>query len=156
MADRSGRVGYLLLILLLLAAAVLAVWHAVDLGLVSHGQPGPGLFPFVAGATMLSALTILAAGVLYERRPTVEFSLAGGELRKVVAVVGVMALWIIVMPWLGYVVVTFAGVIALARLFGLRGWREALLLAVFTSLAVYVMFDWLLYLDLPRGIFAAE
>ncbi len=154
MNDRSGNIGNGVLNLLLLVAGVVAVVYALRLGLGSVRQPGAGLFPFVAGVAMLAADAVLVVGSLRAKADAAAFAFDANAFGKVAVLIAVMAGWILAMPWLGYVVVTFVGVCVLARVFGLRGWRQPLTLAAFTSLVVYVMFDWLLFLDLPRGIFA--
>jgi putative tricarboxylic transport membrane protein len=154
MNDRSGNLGNWVLNLLLLAAGSIAVVYALRLGLGNPGQPGAGLFPFIAGVAMLAADAVLIVASLRAKAAPAEFPFDANAFARIAALIAVMAGWVLAMPYLGYVVVTFAGVCALARLFGLRGWRQPLLLAAFTALTVYVMFDWLLFLDLPRGIFA--
>jgi hypothetical protein len=155
MDDRSGAVGNRVLNGLLLVAGIVAVTYALRLGLGSVKQPGAGLFPFIAGVTILIADAVLVAGSLRASSQAPQFAFDASACRKVAALIMVMAGWILAMPYVGYVAVTFAGVCALARIFDLKGWRQPLLLAAFTSLAVYVLFDWLLFLDLPRGVFAA-
>ncbi len=152
----SGKFGNAALNLLLLAAGVVTVAYALRLGLGSVRQPGAGLFPFVAGVIILAADAVLIVASLRARADAPQFPFGRVAFGRIAALIAVMAGWILAMPYLGYVVVTFLGVCALARLFGLTGWRQPLLLAAFTALTVYVMFDWLLFLDLPRGIFAAR
>jgi len=74
------------------------------------------------------------------------------DFRTLAGMIVVFAGWILAMPTLGYVVVTFAAVLALAWLLGLEGWLKPLALSAATSLATYILFDRLLYLDLPRGL----
>jgi putative tricarboxylic transport membrane protein len=152
----SGKFGTAVLNLLLLVAGVVTVVYALRLGLGSVRQPGAGLFPFVAGVIMLAADAVLMVAGLRAQAEAPAFAFDRTAFARVAALIAVMAGWILAMPYLGYVVVTFIGVCALARLFGLTGWRRPLLLAAFTALTVYVMFDWLLFLDLPRGVFAAR
>ena len=62
-------------------------------------------------------------------------------------------LWIVAMPILGYVLVTFLATYAFCNALKLEGWRKPLAVALGTSGFIYVLFDYWLYIDLPRGIF---
>ena len=61
-------------------------------------------------------------------------------------------LWIAVMPFLGYVIVTLLATYAFCKIMNLEGWRKPLALSAGTALFIYLMFDYWLYIDLPRGI----
>jgi hypothetical protein len=61
-------------------------------------------------------------------------------------------LWILLIPLLGYVVVTPLVTYGFCKVMGLEGWRKPLLLSAGTSLFLYLLFDYWLYIDLPRGI----
>jgi len=61
-------------------------------------------------------------------------------------------LWIVAMPFLGYVVVTLLATIALCKIMMLEGWWKPLVVSVGTALFIYLLFDHWLYIDLPRGI----
>lgn len=138
-------------LLTVLGAAVMT--GAVELGLGGLDQPGAGFFPFLAGAIILvSAITITTmAG-----RPKSEASALIVDKNGVVmlaVLIATLAGWILLMPWLGYIVVTFVAVFVMVKVLGASGYRSALILAAATSFAIYVLFDRLLYLDLPRGWF---
>jgi len=61
-------------------------------------------------------------------------------------------LWIAVMPFLGYVIVTLLATYAFCKIMRLEGWWKPLALSAGTALFIYLMFDSWLYIDLPRGI----
>ncbi len=150
-----GAIGQRILYALILVAGVAAVAIAFRIGIGTTAQPGPGLFPGVAGVIIIAAAALQVRGLWNSAATATEFRLDRHALQTIAALLAVMALWILAIPYAGYVVVTFVAVLASARLFGLTGWRQPLMLAVFTALTVYAFFDWLLFLDLPRGIFAA-
>jgi hypothetical protein len=60
--------------------------------------------------------------------------------------------WIIAMPYLGYVIVTFIATYCSCKVMKLEGWLRPLVLSVGTALFIYLLFDYWLYIDLPRGI----
>ena len=61
-------------------------------------------------------------------------------------------LWILAMPRLGYVVVSLLATYAFCKIMKLEGWRKPLAVSVGTALFIYALFDYWLYIDLPRGI----
>ena len=136
----------------LLAFGIVALAGSVQLGFGSLSQPGAGLFPFFAGLMIVIAAPIAIANSIVRRESESELILKKNGLRTLGVMIAVFAAWILAMPTLGYVVVTFAAVLVLARLLGLEGWLKPLALSVATALATYVLFDRLLYLDLPRGL----
>ena len=141
---------------MLVLIGLLAIGHAVQLGVFAGGQPGPGLFPLVAGLLIVTGGGFLLATRPRETPLNAEFVFNRATLRTLLSIIAVMAAWILAMPYAGYVLVTFLAVCLLARLFGLTRTSSILLLGLFTSLAIYVMFDWLLFLDLPRGPWSAD
>jgi len=61
-------------------------------------------------------------------------------------------LWIVAMPLLGYVVVSLLATYAFCKIMKLEGWRKPLAVSAGTALFIYALFDYWLYIDLPRGI----
>lgn len=110
-------------------------------------QPGPGLYPFFLGAAIVIFSLLLLLG-----------SPAGSAVpdRKAGKTLALMTLtfgwWIVAMPLLGYVIVTLLAAYAFCKIMKLEGWRKPLALAAGTALFVYLLFDYWLYIDLPRGI----
>jgi len=150
----TGRalVGEVLFGCVILAFGIVALAGSVQLGFGSLSQPGAGLFPFFAGLMIVIAAPIAIANAIVRRESESELILKKNGLRTLGVMIAVFAAWILAMPTLGYVAVTFAAVLVLARLLGLEGWLKPLALSVATALATYVLFDRLLYLDLPRGL----
>lgn len=136
--------------LLLVAAGVAIVVVSRGYGFGSLARPGPGLYPsFLGGAIALAGLAVLAArlrsgehGVRIDRRSG--FTLFFMSLT--------FGLWIVLMPWLGYVIVTLLATFAFAKILRLEGWAKPVALAAGTALFIYLLFDHWLYVDLPRGL----
>ncbi len=61
-------------------------------------------------------------------------------------------LWIVAMPFLGYVVVTLLATYAFCKIMRLEGWVKPLAVSGGTALFLYLLFDYWMYIDLPRGI----
>ncbi len=152
MNRKWALVGEVLFGCLILAFGIVALTGSVQLGFGSLSQPRAGLFPFFAGLMIVIASPIAIVNSIISGGNESEFVLKKDAFRTLAGMIAVFAGWIVAMPTLGYVVVTFAAVLALAKLLGLEGWLKPLALSVATSLATYVLFDRLLYLDLPRGL----
>ena len=119
-------------------------------GFGSFGRPGPGLYPFFIGAAIvLIAFFILIAEL---RSDTAKPVLDKDGAVTLILMTTTFCLWIVAMPLLGYVVVTLLAAFALCKIMKLEGWWKPLAVSAGTALFIYVLFDYWLYIDLPRGI----
>ena len=136
------------LVLVILGIAIVVV--AAGYGFGSLKRPGPGLYPACLGAAIaICAFFVVVADLR-----------SGANLHRVNRRSGftllfmslTFCLWIVVMPWLGYVIVTLLATFAFCKIMLLEGWRKPLAVSAGTALFIYVLFDHWLYVDLPRGI----
>jgi hypothetical protein len=119
-------------------------------GFGSLGQPGPGLYPFFVGAavallSLLILISILRSGA---SKPVLDPEGA----KTLVLMTLTFCFWIVAMPLLGYVVVTLLAAYAFCKIMKLEGWWKPLAVSAGTALSIYALFDYWLYVDLPRGI----
>jgi hypothetical protein len=77
---------------------------------------------------------------------------SGRELMTFLSVAFLSVLWIVVMPVLGYAVMTFVVAFLYSKTMRLEGWWKPFLLSFGIGLFIYALFDLWLYIDLPRGI----
>ncbi len=124
---------------------------SLRIGFGSWKEPEAGFFPFVAGSLVLitSAIGLWPRSRGAEARPIFE---SGRELMTFLSVAFLSVLWIIVMPVLGYVVMTCVVAFLYSKTMKLEGWWKPLLLSLGIGLFIYALFDLWLYIDLPRGI----
>jgi hypothetical protein len=135
-------------VLLVLGIGIVVL--SVGYGFGSLSRPGPGLYPAFLGAAiaicaffvLLADLTTGAVRHRLDRRSG--FTLFFMSLT--------FCLWIVAMPWLGYVIVTLLATFAFCKIMLLEGWVKPLAASAGTALFIYVLFDHWLYVDLPRGI----
>jgi hypothetical protein len=136
------------LVLVVLGIAIVVV--SVRYGFGSLARPGPGLYPaFLGAAIALSAFFVLLA----ELRPGAgshRLDRRSGFILFFMS--ATFCLWIVAMPWLGYVIVTLLATFAFCKIMQLEGWVKPLAVSAGTALFIYVLFDHWLYVDLPRGI----
>ncbi len=119
-------------------------------GFGSFGRPGPGLYPFFIGA----AISVFALFLLLsELRSGTSKPVLDQEGAKTLALMtATFCLWIVAMPLLGYVVVTLLAAYAFCKIMKLEGWRKPAAVSGGTALFIYLLFDYWLYIDLPRGL----
>ena len=119
-------------------------------GFGSLRQPGPGLYPFFIGvAIAVFSLFILVSEL---RSGTSGPVLDKAGARTLALMTLTFCLWIVAMPLLGYVVVSLLATYAFCKIMKLEGWRKPLAVSAGTALFIYALFDYWLYVDLPRGI----
>ena len=136
------------LILALMSCAIIAL--SIHYGFGTFRRPGPGLFPFFVGLLMLvvSLILLFQTAKSKSREPL----LNRDGIRTFLFMIGTLVLWIITMPYLGYPVVTLMATFSIGKIMKLEGWIKPASLAVGTALFIYILFDYFLYIDLPRGI----
>jgi len=135
-------------LLLVAGAAISAVSWGYGFGSLS--QPGPGLYPFFVGAAIavFSVFLLILDPGSATNRPTVDTE----EGKKLALMTLTFCFWIVAMPLLGYVVVTLLATFAFCKIMRLEGWWKPSAVSGGTALFIYLLFDYWLYIDLPRGI----
>ena len=134
-------------LLLVLGIAIVAV--SLGYGFGSLARPGPGLYPAFLGA----AIAIAAFFVLLSDLKSAAAAPAHGGQSTITLVLmtATFCLWIVVMPLLGYVIVTLLATYAFCKIMNLEGWRKPLAVSGGTALFIFLLFDYWMYVDLPRG-----
>ena len=127
-------------------------------------NPGPGVFPLMAGAV----LAILASCQLIQsfRKPKPEEetisdnaaihslieSLREGKTEiKPLFMIGVFILYLMMVKWVGFFVSNFLFVIVTSRLMGAKGWGKPIVLSAGVNIFCYFLFEVWLKLSFPRG-----
>jgi hypothetical protein len=140
--DRWSALG-----LAVFALGYLAAGRAYPLDTLA--APGPGVFPLVAGTSLL-----LLAGWQFAtagRRPAGRRAadLAGPPARALPVMAAGLVLYALALPRLGFVPASFALVVLAARLMGCPGWWRPAALALGVVLASRVLFGTWLGVPLP-------
>ena len=139
------------LVLFLLGVVIMV--SSVQIGFGRFTRPGAGLFPFFCGLILaIQSLVLIFLGQAGQERdhllknPT--------DAKRFVAITAVFILWILGMPVLGWLPMTFLATLAVSKLMLLEGWLKPLLLAVANTAFSYFLFGYLLLIDLPNGFWA--
>ena len=147
-APASRLETFFVFFLLVLGLAISVISWGYGFG--SLRQPGPGLYPFFIGAAIAVFSLFILVSVL--RSGAGEPVLDKEGARTLALMTLTFCLWIIAMPLLGYVVVSLLATYAFCKIMKLEGWRKPLAVSAGTALFIYALFDYWLYIDLPRGI----
>lgn len=139
--------------------ALLACWiiyHALRFGLTSPSGIGGGLFPLIAGITIL-ACSIANLFDKVERGTLQALTLDWPTLRPVALMVGTTAGFIALIPVFGMIFLTFPLVVAVSwiieRPASARAHIVVVVVAACTTAALYYLFARVLNIPLPWGIF---
>jgi hypothetical protein len=151
---------------LFVAFAGFVVWQSYRYGIFSSTITGPGFFPAIAGAIMLaSAGTSLVSkarngkGKASNDQHVGDAAESGNrvELFRVALLVGFTALFIVLAPYVGMIVLTpfyvFACFLALTPDFRPRRLGIGVLTAILFTLLAWIVFDRALGVPMPRGPF---
>lgn len=144
--------GEILLKAIFAVGGLLIIIESLHLGFGTMQRPGPGLFPLLCGFLILLQSVIL----FFRRNGDHLHKESQYNVGKLLAIIVTFVLWIVLMPFLGYVVTTFLSALSFAKAMGLEGWRKPLLLSCGISVFCYALFDLYLYIDLPRDFLGVE
>ncbi len=137
-----------------LAIAVFVCLESVRVGLGTVHNPGSGFLPFWSAVVMgtLSVVLVATKGVKRGEKRGLRELWRGVRWEKAVFVLISLFAYAALLDALGYIVTTFG---MLTFLFGIVGgsrlWMR-LLIAAFTAVITYVVFDVWLGVQLPKGI----
>jgi hypothetical protein len=139
-------------ILVLLGAVALAEARrlaALREEMVAGAVVGDDTFPWIIGA----ALVLLGAYILVRagwRGPPVTFPV--GQARgQMLATAGVLAVYYVITPYLGYTIGTLVASAGLYRAMGRYRWVTAIAIGGITTAALYLVFRVWLHEPLPTG-----
>jgi hypothetical protein len=121
------------------------------LGLFGPFGPDSGFFPLLAGAAIAGGGALMIA---QRATPDVHrdvFFPPGASPRRVVVALAIMTAMIAALPWIGFVLVGVLGMPLLLRTIGTPSWIFAVLFGITSTASVYLVFDRLLGMPLPRG-----
>jgi hypothetical protein len=140
----------IILNVLAMILGLLVVGLSWQLGLGSLAKPGTGLAPLLAGGVIfISALSL----ILFQGKTQPDISSFHPQEKKTYLLMTVVFMgWMLALPLLGYISVTFLATFSLAKIMKIPGRVRPFLLSIGTTLFCYFLFDFWLYMDLPRGI----
>jgi putative tricarboxylic transport membrane protein len=151
MIGRDGITG-----LAVLAASLVLFYFTLDLKASPLVPIGPGFYPrIVLGITAVLSAALLVFDLIGRRRRAPPPAAEHFNYLLVVRCFLVFGLYVVLLPWIGFRVATFAFVAALQSQLdppkGVRGWLVVLVTALATTVVAYFLFEHYLLVLLPRG-----
>jgi putative tricarboxylic transport membrane protein len=136
-------------------------WFAIGLaitaysgkyGLGSLSSPGPGFLPFLSGLAIAGlALVVFFQQFFKREREDVRDLWQKGHWPTVLMVLGSMALYTLLLDFLGFLLDTFLLIAFLLRVVEPMDWKKCLVGALGTAGASYIIFQLWLKAQLPTG-----
>lgn len=144
---RGRRIARWAAVGLLIVVGVVAIIMSVGYGLGTGIRPGPGLWPCIAAVIMLGSTIVVAiTDVLDDYEPW------GTEtVRTLVALVSLGA-FAGLFPLLGFTIPALLLMLLWLRMFGGMRWVTAVPLAVAGAAALFLLFDVVLGVPMPRDL----
>lgn len=147
-APPAGYLGNAIAAAVPLVLGVAGLWLAVDMGLGSFGDPGPGLWPALICVVLAGLSVALLAGGK-------RFHDAEAFTRRTVHVVAAAALMlglVLAMPWIGFEIPTAVVAFVWLKWLGGERWLTSALLAVGITAVLWLLFVQLFAIRLPHLI----
>jgi hypothetical protein len=139
-----------------LVLSVVICIASVRLGIGTPQRPGMGFLPFCASALLGILSLILLISTFREKSTAGQVSLfAGKAWKKVILVLGALAVYVSLLPLLGYLPGTFLLMAFVYRLAGFEKWRWVLVSAFLTTIVTYYVFSVWLGCQFPMGFLSA-
>lgn len=125
-------------------------------GLFNEGIPGPGLLPFLGGIILiflgLMVFVVAFRKSGHEKDVQDEFFPEKFSLKKIVFTVMAIIFYLVVLEYSGFLLTTFFFMLFLFRFIEPKKWTVAITSSVLIASFFYILFQLLLKVQLPRGI----
>ena len=142
--DRAAGIGFAVFSLLVL-------WECRAIPFGTMAEPGPGALPVILAFTLLvCSIAVFLGGGASERFANLRWP----EWRHAVWILGTCVFLALALERLGYRVTIFIALVTLVTLVERKSWIAGLVFAGAFSLGNYFLFNTLLRVPLPRGMFA--
>jgi putative tricarboxylic transport membrane protein len=128
----------------------------ISLKIGTANDPGPGLFPFLAGIllTVFSLAVFLKA--TFQKKSgekNVRDLWANLHWKKVLYTIAILFVYALLLESVGFLLITLLLFIFLFRKIEPQKWKLVIGLSVLASFGAYLIFDRILQVQLPRGLF---
>jgi putative tricarboxylic transport membrane protein len=118
-------------------------------------DPGPGLFPFLAGIVVTGFSLAIFLKATFQKnsgKKNVRDLWATLQWRKVVYTIAILVIYSLLLESAGFLLTTLLLFIFLFRKIEPQRWRFVIAVSVFTSTGAYLIFDRVLQVQLPKGL----
>jgi putative tricarboxylic transport membrane protein len=156
---RVALAGEMTLPAILIALGIFVAVNTATMSVIGDAAPGPKFFPTIIAILLLGTGTAMAiiAVVRHRRQPTSAASDAqvGSDFKTLGIVVAALAVFIVVMPFAGWLLSAAALFFTLCGALGSRAHGKNILIALTFSALLQIAFSIGLGLNLPTGVIGA-
>ena len=136
---------------LLIALAILLIVDASTYTKVDPNDVGLAFFPMVVAGLLIVLALILLLTSIFKKVEEVSPGFFGRKQLKSYLAIGVILVYLIVMPYVGFCVSSALFLFVLIRLFGYHKYWLNAVVSIASSALIYVLFKLLLNVPLPAG-----
>lgn len=144
---RGRRIARWSAVVVLAAVGVVAMILSIGYGLGTGTRPGPGLWPFIAALVMVGCTVVVAITDTLE-----DYEPWGTDAVRTIVAIGSLAVFAVLFTLLGFTVPAMLLMLLWLRLFGRMRWVTAAALAAGGAIALFLLFDVVLGVPLPRDV----
>lgn len=140
----------------LLVGVLIILGSLTSLKIGTANDPGPGLLPFLSGILVtVFSLTVFLKATFQKRseEKNVRNLWANLDWKKVVYTIAALFVYALLLERVGFLFMTLLLFIFLFRKIEPQKWKLVIGLSVFASVGAYLIFDRMLQVQLPRGLF---
>jgi putative tricarboxylic transport membrane protein len=140
----------------LFAGILIILGSLLSLKVGTANDPGPGLFPFLAGMLLTAfSLTVFLKATFQKRSEKENLHNLWATLhwKKVAYTIAVLFVYALLLERVGFLFMTLLLFIFLFRKIEPQKWKLVIGLSVLASVGAYLIFDRMLQVQLPRGFF---
>lgn len=142
----------------LIVFSVFILVSSIRLSIGSIENPGPGFMGFVASVLLLclSTLVLVREIAASARKHSKTLPLDWGLLKRPAILTASLALYVLILPFLGFLPATFLLIFAMLSIYDPWKWKGNLLVAFIIVNATYLIFSKWLGVLLPIGVIRLE
>ena len=133
----------------------LTVLLSLQMPLGDFRMAGTGLFPLCLGILLMILAALYLANLIFTTGAVREEGAASGgcatDTRQMLMFLGATFLCLLLLPYLGYPLVSFLLMLLLLRTLGIQRWNALLAVSLSTAFVSYFLFVRWLKIPLPKG-----
>jgi putative tricarboxylic transport membrane protein len=137
---------------LILVPVCLYVFYESGRWPIPPGLGDPAWIPRGVAACLLGAAGLLLVRARQGRSLTLPARLAGPDRARVLWVAALTGVYVILLERLGFIATTTPYLFGFGAALGERRWARLALFALVVPVAIYLLFDAILHVPLPRGL----
>jgi hypothetical protein len=123
-------------------------------GLGTGDMPGPGFLPFLSAITLL-ILSLLLIVISFKKKLISEAPKEKIRYRKVIFIIFALLGYSLLLDILGFYSITFILIVVLILIESRKSFGLAIMVGSLTAVSVYIVFEFLLGVHFPKGVFVS-